>query len=457
MFILDRAIPGLRRKNICLAAVSLVFFAFGQLEFIPLFLLSVIINYISGLLLIRCDEWRKTVFVITVILDLGMLAVFKYTDFVISNINSIFSASIKTAGLALPLGISFFTFQGISYVADTYRDKKKGTASFLDLLLFMSFFPQLIQGPIIRFGDFAPQIDDRIVSPEKTVSGIRRFITGLAKKVIISAAAAKAADSVFAMKGLIDFRIAWIGGICYALQLYYDFSGYSDMAVGLGRIFGFAIAENFEYPYGASSVRNFWRRWHISLSSWFRDYLYIPLGGSRNGKAKKYFNRMIVFLCTGIWHGANWTFIVWGILHGVLCNLEDSGAIPVDRLEKKRGGRVLNRLYTLIAIMLLFVVFRAESLSDAFSMIRSMFSFSVLETGRYEIASLLPAATCLILIIGIFFSGNLAPKVKRICSDLEVGNRAFCYAGYVLSLILFVLCIMAMSRGGFTPFIYTQF
>lgn len=457
VFILDRVTPGLRRKNVFLAIVSLIFLAFGQLEFVPLFLLSVLINYISGLLLIRFEKGRKAVLAVAVVLNLGMLAVFKYTDFIITNINSIFSASLKTAGLALPLGISFFTFQGISYVADTYRDREKGTGSFLDLLLFMSFFPQLIQGPIIRFGDFAPQINDRIVSPEKTVSGIRRFITGLAKKIIISAAAAKVADSVFAMKGLIDFRLAWLGAVCYALQLYYDFSGYSDMAVGLAGIFGFEIAENFDYPYSASSIRNFWRRWHISLSSWFRDYLYIPLGGSRKGKARKYLNRMIVFLCTGIWHGANWTFIVWGILHGVLCNLEDSGVIPVDRLEKKQIGSLINRLYSILAVVLLFVVFRADCLADAFSMIRSMFSFFVSATGRYEIAALLPAATCLILFIGIVLCGGLAPKLKKACSDLEAGNTALCYAGYALSLILFVLCIMAMSRGGFTPFIYTQF
>ena len=243
VFLLDRIIPGLRRKNIFLAAVSLIFLAFGQLAFVPLFLLAVLIDYMAGLLLIRLEKGRKAVFVITVILDLGMLAVFKYTDFVISNINSLFSASWKLSGIALPLGISFFTFQGISYVTDTYRDKSGGTKDFLDVLLFMSFFPQLLQGPILRFGDFAPQLMSRSVSPDRTVSGIRRFINGLAKKVILSAAAAKVADSVFAMKGLTDWRLAWLGGICYALQLYYDFSGYSDMAVGLARMFGFGRSE----------------------------------------------------------------------------------------------------------------------------------------------------------------------------------------------------------------------
>ncbi len=456
-FLLDRIIPGLRRKNIFLAAVSLIFLAFGQLAFVPLFLLAVLIDYVSGLLLIRLENGRKAVLVVTVILDLGMLAVFKYTDFVLSNLNSLFSASLKLTGIALPLGISFFTFQGISYVTDTYRDRNSGTRDFLDVLLFMSFFPQLIQGPIIRFGDFAPQLMNRSVSPDRTVSGIRRFINGLAKKVIVSAAAAKVADSVFAMKGLTDWRLAWLGGICYALQLYYDFSGYSDMAVGLARMFGFGITENFDLPYSASSIRNFWRRWHISLSTWFRDYLYIPLGGSRKGTARKYLNRMVVFLCTGIWHGANWTFIVWGLLHGILCNLEDSGIIPTDRLEKNRFGRILNKIYTILAVMLLFVVFRADTLKDAAVMLRSMFSFYVSPTGSYEFCRLLPAATCLTLIIGVILAGSIAARIKNLCSGMEARSRAAAYAGYLFSLVLFVLCLMAMARGGFTPFIYTQF
>ena len=457
VFILERVIPGVRGKNIFLAFVSLIFLAFGQFVFVPLFLASVLMNYMAGLLLIRIQKGKKAVLIFSVLLNLAILAVFKYTDFVISNINSFFPVSVSLTGIALPLGISFFTFQGISYVIDTYRDKEKGTANFLDLLLFMSFFPQLVQGPILRFEDFSPQLKSRSVSPDKTVSGIRRFITGLAKKVIISAAAAKIADTVFAAKGLIDWRLAWLGGICYALQLYYDFSGYSDMAVGLARIFGFGITENFDYPYSASSVRNFWRRWHISLSAWFRDYLYIPLGGNRKGTGRKYWNRMIVFLCTGIWHGANWTFIVWGLLHGVLCNLEDIGAIPVDRLEKSRFGKVLNRLYTLLAVMLLFVIFRADSISDAVWMLRSMFSFSQYADVNYELASLLPAATVFLLAIGIIFAGEAAPKLKQVCADIEDKSRPARIAGCIFSLVLFMFCLMAVARGGFSPFIYTQF
>ena len=457
VFLLDRAIRGTRAKNIVLAAASLVFLAFGQLVFVPLFLLEVLVDYLAGRLLMRLEKGRKAVLVLTVVLDLGILAVFKYTDFVLANLNSLFASSIRLTGIALPLGISFFTFQGISYVADTYRNRNAGTGDFWDVLLFMSFFPQLVQGPILRYGDFGPQLAAREITPERTVSGARRFITGLAKKVLLSAAAAKVADGVFAMKGLIDWRLAWLGGICYALQLYYDFSGYSDMAVGLARMFGFSIAENFDLPYSASSVRNFWRRWHISLSSWFRDYLYIPLGGSRKGKARKYLNRMIVFLCTGIWHGANWTFIVWGLLHGVLCNLEDGGILPVDRLEKTRPGRIVNRLYTLLAVMLLFVLFRADSLADGAAMIRSMFAFSASPEGAYAAGRLLPAATCLMLVLGIVFAGGLAAKIRTFCSHLESGSKAGALAGHLLSILLFALCLTAMARGGFSPFIYTRF
>lgn len=457
VFAIDRIIPGLRGKNFFLAIVSLVFLAFGQIALLPLFLLTVLINFFSGLLLMKEKKGRKAVLVITVLLNVGMLAFFKYTDFVISNINSIFSLSLGKMGIALPLGISFFTFQGVSYIIDTYRDRDNGTESFLELLLFMSFFPQFTQGPILRFKDFGPQISCRTITPGKTVSGIRRFISGLAKKIIVSAAAARITDSVFVMEGMIDWRLAWLGGICYALQLYYDFSGYSDMAVGLARIFGFGIIENFEYPYSASSIRNFWRRWHISLSSWFRDYLYIPLGGSRKGKARKYLNRMIVFFCTGIWHGANWTFIIWGLLHGILSNLEDVGIIPVDRLEKTRLGRIVNRIYTILAVMLLFVIFRSDSLSNAAGMLRSMFSFSVSEAGWYDVASLLPAATCFILIAGVFFSGAIAQKLEQLCIEYENRNSTAYFMGCILSIVIFAVCLMAMSRGGFTPFIYTQF
>ncbi len=455
----DRIIRSNRIKNWVLAVASLLFFAFGQLIYVPLFFLSVLISYTAGRLLMKPVRRRKAVLAVTVVLDLTVLALFKYTDFLLSNLNAVFSASIPLTGIVLPLGISFFTFQGMSYVIDTYRDPQKGTRDFLDLLLFMAFFPQLIQGPILRFGSFAPQLSGRCTSAGLTASGVRRFITGLAKKVIIAVEAGRVADTVFALPagGTIDWRLAWLAGICYALQIYYDFSGYSDMAVGLAQIFGFEIAENFAFPYGAASIRDFWRRWQITLSSWFRDYVYIPLGGSRKGRLRTWLNRMIVFLCTGIWHGANWTFVVWGVLHGVLSNLENEGIIPVDRLEKSRAGRIANRIYTLLAVMLLFVLFRAKDLAQGGQIIASMFRFKATAEGGFRVQDLLSVSTAAILILGIIFAGNLAPKTRDWFAAIEEKSPAAAAVGIISSLLLFALCIFALARGGFSPFIYFQF
>lgn len=316
VFILSRLSPSLKFRNLVLALASLVFYAFGQLYYVPVFLASIVINYVSGVLLCRSGGPRKLVLTLSVILNLGILCVFKYTDFILSNINSALGASVPMTGIVLPIGISFFTFQGMSYVIDTYRDPKNGSRSFLKILLYISFFPQLIAGPIVKYHDVAEQIDSRVSSPEDTAHGIRRFIRGLGKKVLISNVAGHITDTIFAgsisMVGGSDYRLMWLAAVCYSLQIYYDFSGYSDMAIGLGRMFGFRFNENFDFPYAALSIRDFWTRWHKSLSAWFREYLYFPLGGSRKGSLRAWRNRFIVFLCTGIWHGANWTFIFWG-------------------------------------------------------------------------------------------------------------------------------------------------
>ena len=360
VFVIDRLLPKQAWKNVWLALASIVFYAFGQLAYVPLFLGSVVLNYGMGLLLRGDGSHRKAAVAAAVVLNLGILCMFKYTDFLLSNLNALLGSSIPLPGIELPIGISFFTFQGLSYVIDVYRDPESGTDNFFKVLLYIAFFPQLIAGPIVKYHDIAAQIDCRSTTPGATAAGFQRFITGLGKKLLLSNAAGLIADTVFDTllpAGGLDWRLAWLGGICYTLQIYFDFSGYSDMAIGMGRMFGFTIRENFNYPYTASSMRDFWRRWHISLSTWFREYLYIPLGGNRKGKRRTECNRMIVFLCTGIWHGANWTFVVWGVVHGLLTVLEDVGVIPVDRLEKSRAGRAVCRVYTLLAVMLLLVVF----------------------------------------------------------------------------------------------------
>ena len=447
-------------KNAVLTVTSLIFYAFGGLVHLPLFLAETAICYIAGLILMKEGlKRRKTAASAAVIICIAVLCIYKYTDFAIENINSVFPAALKPLELTLPLAISFYTFQGISYVIDVYRDPQKGTKKFQDLLLFMTFFPQLTQGPILRFSSFEPQLRERESTPEHTVAGIRRFITGLAKKAIIANSLAGISDSIFGnLSGtVIDWRLAWLAGISYALQIYYDFSGYSDMAVGLSSMFGFEIAENFRFPYGASSIREFWRRWHISLSSWFRDYVYIPMGGSRQGKLRTRINRMTVFLLTGIWHGASWTFIVWGILHGILSDLEGDGIIPVEKLSKNSFGRVLCRAYTLLSVMLLFVIFRADTIADGWLVIKSMFAFRGTRTGLYELRSALTGTAVFVMITGILFAGNLAPKLKALIHDAEENNAVLSYAGMVLSLLLFIMCILAISRGGFESFIYAAF
>ncbi len=464
VYLLYRLIPMRTGKNLLLALSSILFYAFGQLQYVPLFLGSILLNYFSGLLLIRADKpsRRKLFLAISVILNIALLCVFKYTDFIITELNRGFSLSLPKSGLDLPaIGISFFTFQGMSYVIDTYRDPKGGTKNFLKLLLYISFFPQLIAGPIVKYHDIAEQIDNRTETLEETVLGIQRFIKGLAKKVLIANAVGYIADRVFNVclpGGIHDWRLMWLGGICYTLQIYYDFSGYSDMAIGMGHMFGFQFRENFLHPYGAASLKEFWRRWHISLSSWFKEYLYIPLGGNRKGKVRTVLNKLIVFFSTGIWHGANWTFVFWGMGHGLLSSLEDLGVIPAKKLEKSKLGRIVAKTYTLLAVMLLFVIFRANTITDGLSLIRYMFVGRADVYSSYLLQSLLSPAAILFLVLAVLFAGNLPVKLRN-CLEKSafVTTGTYRLFSLLLSLMLYTLCVMDLARGGFNPFIYFQF
>ena len=461
VFILYRLIPSHKIKNLLLAAASIVFYAFGQLQYVPLFLASVVINYVSGLLLQEKTQRRKLILGISIFLNIAILCVFKYTDFLIENLNKGFSLSVPYAGLVLPIGISFFTFQGMSYTIDTYRDPKSGTKDFLKLLLYISFFPQLIAGPIVKYHDIADQIDERRCTPEQTTYGVNRFIRGLSKKILIANAVGYIADCVFDRclpNGITDWPLMWLGGICYTLQIYFDFSGYSDMAIGMGRMFGFCFRENFDYPYASSSIREFWRKWHISLSSWFKDYLYIPLGGNRKGKWRTAFNKLFVFFCTGLWHGANWTFVFWGLGHGLLASLEDLGVIPAKRLQESRIGRLAARLYTLLAVMLLFVVFRADSLTQGLSVISHMFTGGMSAYGLYLFRSLLDPAACAVILLALVFSGRIPRLLSSSLERFSEKRKTLALTCRALfSLALYALCIMSLARGGFNPFIYFQF
>ena len=361
VFLLHLLLPGIRAKNGMLLLASLAFYAYGEPVYVILMIASAFVNYLSALLIERNPAGKKAVMAVNVILNLGVLVLFKYTGFLAESVNTIFGTAIPVPSIRLPIGISFFTFQAMSYVIDVYRGVTGAQKNFGKVLLYISFFPQLIAGPIVKYHDIAQEIENRTQTVDGVTDGIRRFVVGLSKKVLISNTVGLVADTLFAadVSGL-NAAAAWIGAVSYMLQIYFDFSGYSDMAIGLGEMFGFHFKENFNYPYISGSIREFWRRWHMSLSGWFQEYLYIPLGGSRKGKIRTVINKFIVFLCTGIWHGANVTFLFWGLYHGCFLMLEE--IVPAIR---EQGGKVksfFQHVYTLLVVLIGFVFFRADSM-----------------------------------------------------------------------------------------------
>ena len=443
VFLLDRLARGVRLKNALLLAASLIFYAFGQPVYLPLLLVSVLLNYLCGLL--AAGRYPRLGVGIAVAGGIGMLAVYKYADFAIGTVNSLFGLSLPLTGIALPIGISFFTFQGLSYVIDVYRDRTLVARSFFKVLLYISYFPQLIAGPIVKYHDIEKEIDARHTTPQETALGIRRFICGLAKKLLLSNAMGQMADTVFALPaGEIGMFAAWTGAVCYTLQIYFDFSGYSDMAIGMGRMFGFHFLENFNYPYASTTIKEFWRRWHISLSTWFRDYLYIPLGGNRKGRGRTWVNRFLVFFATGLWHGASWNFVLWGLWHGLFSVLEDCGALPVKRFK----GRLTGRVYTLLVVVLGFTLFRADTLAQAGAMFAAMFTGVGLEwAGTAAVCARLTPVFLLTLAFALALS---FPVSKR----FQPKNDTVTLAG---ALVLLVLCMFNLSAGTFNPFIYFRF
>ena len=454
VFVLSRVLPGIRAKNILLLIASLLFYAFGEPVYILLMLASILVNFTAGRLLPLCGKGLdKLVLALAVVLNLGMLSLFKYTDFFLTTVNQVFSLEIPLTGIALPVGISFFTFQGLSYVIDVYRDREMCAKSIVKLALYISLFPQLIAGPIVIYHDVANQIDHRETTPELTADGIRRFVLGLGKKLLLANTAGRMADLVFtATAQQLDIRVAWLGALCYCLQIYFDFSGYSDMAIGLGRMFGFQFLENFNYPYVSSSIKEFWRRWHISLSSWFRDYLYIPLGGNRKGKLRTEVNKGIVFFCTGLWHGASWNFVLWGLWHGVFIILED--LLP-------KGGKVrraIGHVTTPLIVLLGFVLFRADTLGDAGRIFSQMFTgvdFTLQSDALLR--TLLSPLNILTVVLGTVFSLPLLPRMKAYAQGEGKAAAALRAGSYLACGGLFLLCVMNLAGSAFNPFIYFRF
>lgn len=449
-------------KNKLLLLFSLAFYAWGEPVFVLIMIGCILANYLFGRLLDEDDEFNKWKFktkpVLTVMLcfNLGILGIFKYSGFIISNINAMLKLSIPVPEIALPIGISFFTFQGISYVIDVYRKKAKAFKNPMDVGLYISFFPQLIAGPIVRYETIAKELRERSATLDDFSDGIARFIMGIAKKVILANQFALIADKAYSLPTEnLSALMAFMGALAYMLQIYFDFSGYSDMAIGLGKLFGFHFSENFNHPYMAKSVSDFWRRWHISLGTWFRDYVYIPLGGSRVSFAKQFRNIAIVWICTGIWHGANWTFITWGIYFGILIIIEKFTGLD-KYLEK---SFLIGHIYTLIIVFFGWILFRANSISEAYDFIRAMLSLNG-DVPVESITMLYLHDNWIVYVMGIMASFPLISGFKKGYHSLEK-NSVFAKSlefVYVLALgTFFLIATSYLIKGTYNPFIYFNF
>lgn len=437
VFVLYLLIRPLKWRNVLLVIASLLFYAYGEPVYILLMLASILANYIFGLQMngVKKKLWLTT----AVVFNIGLLVVFKYAGMLVVWINTIFQAGLPVPQIALPVGISFFTFQALSYVIDVYRQEVQPQKSLMAIMLYISFFPQLIAGPIVKYHDIQKEIDQRKTTWTGCALGLRRFSIGLAKKVMIANPLAYAADSLYAIgpSGL-NTLSAWMLALAYLFQIYFDFSGYSDMAIGLGRLFGFHFKENFNYPYISCSIQEFWRRWHISLSTWFKEYLYIPLGGNRKGKVRTSINKLIVFVCTGLWHGANLTFLFWGLWHGAFILLEQW--VPLKKLPRLMGW-----LLTMLIVVFGFVIFRADTLGDGLALWKTMVTFV---SGSLLIP--ISTLTWLALMAAVVFS---MPVVQWL--HLPSGKlQSVSFAG---SLCLFALCGLMLAGGGYNPFIYFRF
>ncbi|WP_238934458.1 MBOAT family O-acyltransferase [Aurantibacter crassamenti] len=436
---------------------SLFFYAWGEGVLVLLMMGSIGVNYIVGLLIDISNKKLQTdksniFLIIGVTLNLLVLIYYKYIHFIFENLAFLdIKLSFDTTSVTLPIGISFFTFQSISYLVDVHRGSVEGQRSIINLGMYIALFPQLIAGPIVRYIDISKEIENRKVTSPLFKEGISRFLIGFAKKVIIANNMGFIADKIFDVPVAdLSSSLTWIGAVCYSLQIYYDFSGYSDMAIGLGKMFGFNFKENFEHPYISKSIKEFWRRWHISLSSWFRDYLYIPLGGNKKGKYRTYVNLFIVFLLTGLWHGASWNFIIWGLFHGFFLILE-----RIEPFKLSSKFNVLKRIYLLLVVIVGWVIFRAENLSYAVEYIIRMFAFT---DGNYTYPYLfLNTYVLTLLSFGILFATPLrtflVEKIKII-----VPNKVWAVAiERGVYLLLFLFALMELAQTTYNPFIYFRF
>ncbi len=473
-----------RLCNLLLLAVSLLFYFWGEKFLVWIVIASTGIDYAAGLL-ISGGLWQRRIprlkrgghrrplqklgLILSICSNLAFLGYFKYFNFAVGNYNAaaeafgLSAAAWKSfATIHLPLGISFYTFQSMSYTIDVYRGHVRATRNFIDFACYVTMFPQLVAGPIVRYRDIATQLVKRTVSRAAFVEGISRFILGLAKKVLVANTVAVLADTVFGLANRdLTTPLAWLGAMAYSLQIYFDFSAYSDMAIGMGQMLGFRFPENFNYPYVARSMRGFWQRWHISLSTWFRDYLYIPLGGSRHAAHRTYMNLVVVFLLCGFWHGASWTFVVWGLYHGAFLVLERVGL--GDLIAPRR---VLSHIYTVAVFVGGWVLFRADTFGQAMAMFKAMAGFAEGNGVVHSVARYVHTDTVIALVAGVVLSAPVVPLItrrwqERVSHQSEPGRAALelCVQGIHLAVLaaLGLISVAALAGGTYNPFIYFRF
>ena len=452
-FILPR-----KGQNVWLFVTSLFFYAWGEPFFVLVMAGSIVINFFLALIIDENKDQiiaRRLLLVIDVFMNLGILFVYKYMNFVTSILHQ-YDNSIMVTEYVLPIGISFYTFQALSYVVDVYRGEKAQT-SLINVGLYIALFPQLIAGPIVRYGDIKEQLIERRATLDKFSEGIFRFLIGFNKKMLIANMVAIVADQAFVADSVRTVFMAWIGALCYTLQIYFDFSGYSDMAIGLGKLMGFELPKNFDYPYASKTITEFWRRWHISLGQWFKDYLYFPLGGSRvASKTRLVFNLMFVWLMTGIWHGANKTFIMWGIMYGILISIEKIFAIPT-RIEKNKFVKSVYQTFTLITVMIGWVIFRSEHLHAAYWYVLDMLGLRgggiVNKTDIFWVREY-----GIFIVFGLLFSFPIFKCAVKIIKDRNtILDNTVDAVIYFVNIILFVVGVSYLVISAHNPFIYFNF
>lgn len=441
-------------RNYVLLIASIIFYAWGEPRYLAIMIITILVNYAGAILLDKHYSSRQRLWIVslTIVLDLSFLFYFKYFNFVVDNINGVLATDFQLLDIIMPIGISFYTFQAMSYLIDVYRREVPAQKDVYKLALYIVLFPQLVAGPIVKYHDVCEQIDNRTIEFKNVIIGFKRFITGLAKKVLIANTLAEVVDKIFAQAPEnLTTGVSWLGAVAYCLQLYYDFSGYSDMAIGLGLMFGFRFLENFNYPYISKSITEFWRRWHISLATWFKLYLYIPLGGNRKGAVRTYWNLFAVFLVTGIWHGAAWSYVAWGIWNGIFIVIERFFGLDKDKNDRWYVSAA-KHVYAFFAIVWGMIIFRAESLSYAYEYICRMLHIDVtkhLPDYDYGVNN----KFAIMLIVGLICAMPICRNLIYIKYERKVQRTLV----NIWLFLLFFWSTISLAASTYNPFIYFRF